>query len=146
MKQSGFTLIELMVTVMIIAILATIAYPSYMIYINKSKATRGQQAISAAMTSLEQSYVDNNHIYPATQSITDTNSYFGYTYTQGGTTGTPSAGQSYYINALGNAPLGQYYISANSNDVRCVCMNCSTNPLLAFTDTNTSCPAGSTPW
>lgn len=143
MKQSGFTLIELMVTVMIIAILATIAYPSYMIYINKSKATSGQQAISAAMTTLEQSYVDN-HTYPTTQTITDTNNYFGYTYTQGGT-GT-SAGQSYYINALGNAPLGQYYIAANSNDVRCVCMNCSTNPLSGFTDTNTSCPAGSTPW
>jgi len=41
-KRNGFTLIELMITVAIIAILASIAYPSYQQYIIRSKRSAAQ--------------------------------------------------------------------------------------------------------
>ncbi|HDY84707.1 MAG TPA: prepilin-type N-terminal cleavage/methylation domain-containing protein, partial [Methylophaga sp.] len=39
MKKNGFTLIELMITVAIVAILAAIAYPSYQDSVRKTKRT-----------------------------------------------------------------------------------------------------------
>ncbi|BCS50313.1 pilin family protein [Aeromonas jandaei] len=44
-KQSGFTLIELMIVVAIVAILAAVALPAYQNYTNKARFT---QAVSAA--------------------------------------------------------------------------------------------------
>ncbi len=148
--QRGFTLIEAMVTVAIIAILTAIAYPNYINYVNKSKTSTGQQAIAAAMASVEQTYLDDRSYPPVATPVTvpapviiDSGNYFTYNYTQGNTGGT---GQSYYITATGNGPLSQYFIAANSNDVRCVCLNCTANPLSSFTDVDTACPAGSTAW
>ena len=143
--QRGFTLIEAMVTVAIIAILTAIAYPNYVNYVNQSKTSTGQQTIAAAMANVEQTYLDYRSYPPAplVPPITDSGNYFTYNYTQGNTGGT---GQSYYITATGNGPLSQYFIAANSNDVRCVCLNCTTNPLSSFTDVNTACPSGSTAW
>ncbi len=139
--QTGFTLIELVVTVMIIAILSAIAIPNYASYVSKSKAASGQQAIAAVMSTLEQTYLDTR-AYPAAQTITDNNHYFTYTYTQSGS----PAGLGFYITAQGNAALNQYYLAANSFDVRCACLACGNNPLSGFNDAALVCPAGSTAW
>ena len=46
--QSGFTLIELMIVVAVVAILAAIAYPSYREQIAKSRRADAQRAVSEA--------------------------------------------------------------------------------------------------
>ena len=52
-KQSGFTLIELMIVVAIIAILAAIALPAYQTYTKKARFSEVVVATSAVKTQLE---------------------------------------------------------------------------------------------
>jgi type IV pilus assembly protein PilA len=53
-KQQGFTLIELMIVVAIIAILAAIALPAYQNYVAKSQATSGLADIRGGVTAYEE--------------------------------------------------------------------------------------------
>lgn len=59
-KFSGFTLIELMVVVAVIAILAAIAYPSMQDHVRKAKRAEGKTALLKAAQLLERYYSDNN--------------------------------------------------------------------------------------
>jgi len=58
-RQPGFTLIELMVTVAIIAILAGIALPSYTQYVVRGKLVEGASALMAMRTKMELYFQDN---------------------------------------------------------------------------------------
>ncbi|MEI7838963.1 MAG: type IV pilin protein [Methylococcaceae bacterium] len=80
-KQNGFTLIELMIVVAIIGILTSVAYPSYVKYIQKSKRSEAQAALLSMATAMEQWRVENNNDYTgvATSDIT-TSSTKNYTF------------------------------------------------------------------
>jgi type IV pilus assembly protein PilE len=58
-RQSGFTLIELMVTVAIVAILAGIAIPSYTSYITRSKLLEATSNLLGMRTKMELYFQDN---------------------------------------------------------------------------------------
>lgn len=59
-RQRGFTLIELMIVVAVVAILATIGYPSYREYVLRSNRAIGQALLAEAAARQERLYSDTN--------------------------------------------------------------------------------------
>lgn len=55
-KASGFTLIELMITIVIVAILASVAWPSYQSYMQRSRRADAQ-SLMLAIVNKEQQYL-----------------------------------------------------------------------------------------
>lgn len=58
-KHVGFTLIELMIVVAVVAILAAIALPAYNDYITRGKITEATSTLADMRVKLEQYYQDN---------------------------------------------------------------------------------------
>lgn len=106
----GFTLIEVMIVVVIIGILASIAYPNYTAFVERGKRSEGRAMLAAAANRMERFYSDCN-IYPTTIGTdnncgtstvsTDTTSESGYYTLSITSTGTNQ--QSFTIQA---APAG----------------------------------------
>jgi len=65
----GFTLIELMVTVAIVAILSAIAYPAYTDYVTRGRLVDATNAVQNMQTRLEQYYQDNRTYKSVSSSI-----------------------------------------------------------------------------
>lgn len=59
-RRKGFTLIELMITVAIIAILAAVAYPAYQDQVLRAKRTEGKTALLKAAQLQERNYLNGD--------------------------------------------------------------------------------------
>ena len=57
-RGQGFTLIELMIVVMIVAVLAAIAFPSYTHYMDRGKRAEGRAMLMDAASKMEKHYGD----------------------------------------------------------------------------------------
>lgn len=94
-RQSGFTLIELMITVAIVGILAAIAYPSYQKYVLSSRRAEAQSEMFKIQLGLEK-WRANNNAYSSDLSVntgfTGNTAYYTYSITD-------TSASTYTINA-----------------------------------------------
>lgn len=116
-KQKGFTLIELMITVVIIGILAAMAYPSYQRYMTQTRRSDAQITLSRVAAQQEKFYSDcgwyastlvtaSNRVCGADRdsgilglsSVTSPDGHYTLTnaVTKGNTTGTCTGGSAQY--------------------------------------------------
>ena len=63
--QQGFTLIELMIAVAVIAILSAIAIPQYSEYVMRSRITQATMTLSDQRLKMERFFQDNRSFLPA---------------------------------------------------------------------------------
>lgn len=67
-ELNGFTLIELMIVVAIIAVLAAIAIPAYQDYLTRAQVSEGMELATGAKTAVWDFYADSGHLPLANQS------------------------------------------------------------------------------
>jgi type IV pilus assembly protein PilE len=104
-KQPGFTIIELMIVVVILAILAMIVYPSYQDYVIRSQLAEARTALSDMRVRMEQYFQDNR-------------TYVGADTAPAPNPCTPPAGLSNrfaYACAINAGPPSTYTITATGN-------------------------------
>jgi type IV pilus assembly protein PilE len=136
-KVRGFTLIELMIVVVVLAILASIAVPSYSDYITRATFAEAQSALADLRVKMEQYYMDNRRYSSTTAGGTcgvvggntptvPNARYFTYSCAPG--TNTAAGDQSYVLTATGAAAQGVDGIlfTINQDQARTTTVNAST--------------------
>jgi type IV pilus assembly protein PilE len=100
----GFTLIELMIALAVVAVLAAVAYPSYSDYVRRSRITEATTGLNDVRTRMEQFFQDNRR------------------YDAGGGCGVPdppfNAGESAFRIACSGAWAGGYQLDAIGNTAK----------------------------
>lgn len=129
---NGFTLIELMITVVIIGILAAIAYPAYTKYTMQSRRSDAYTALSQLSNNLEKFYSQCNGY---TSDITTANGVNCTTPAPAGTLGLGTGGNQspnqYYsltviTSSAAGAPPAGYLITATAQNQQASDTDCRT--------------------
>jgi type IV pilus assembly protein PilE len=95
-RAAGFTLVELMIVIVIVAILASIAIPTYQSSVRKSRRTEVKTAV-LDLAAREEKYFSLNNAY------TNSPANLGYASAGAGTTFPVSTGTYYTISACPSA-------------------------------------------
>jgi prepilin-type N-terminal cleavage/methylation domain-containing protein len=133
-KQSGFTIVELLIVIVVIAILATITIVAYNGVSNRAKASAAQSLVSQAVRKVMAYAVDNAGDYPETLEDAGITNTTGLDYTKDNTA-TPkkfgvtatSGNVSYYMSNEVSSPTVGGYQGHGQNGIAAV-TNLVTNP------------------
>ncbi len=112
--QAGFTLIEVMIVVAIVAILTSIALPMYTDYIRTGAVTEGLANLSAQRIRMEQYFQDHRNYDNACGSAVvptlNPTKYFTY--------GCNASGATYSLSATGQGAVSNFVYSVNQAGTR----------------------------
>lgn len=114
----GFTLIEVMVTVAIVAILAAIAYPSYRDYVLRGRLVDATTGLATLRANMER-YFQDNRTYLAAGTFTPpcatttTSGYFQLSCPSATLTAT-----SYVLQAQGTGPVSGFVYTVDEKNTR----------------------------
>lgn len=100
--QRGFTLIELMITVAVLAIIAGIAIPAYNGYIKSSRFAEAQNEFAKIKIAQSEFFLENNTYFGPVPNGGDFRTASGSMYT------TLPADTSYFDFAVTNDPCGDF--------------------------------------
>lgn len=113
----GFTLLELMIVVAIVAILTTIAYPNYRDYVIRGQLVDATQGLSALRANMER-YFQDNRTYAAAGAFTPPCSATAYPAGRFSITCVSDA-TTFTATAVGSAaPLSGFSFTVDQNDVQ----------------------------
>ena len=113
-RSSGYSLIELMITVAIVGILSTVAVPSYQDYVTRGKIPEATAALSAKRLQMETYFMDNRTYVgaPACQADSTTSTYFDFSCP------TDATVNAFTLEAVGKGAMAGFTFTVNQSNVR----------------------------